>query len=216
VAGDFNAKHLMWCSRQNNTAGQSLLTHYYKNNYVISAPSQPTYFPDLHSLGADILDIAILSNVLTKHSIRTLGNLSTSDHRPVLLSFNCPFEPAETKPTFTYSAANLTLFQSYIVSHLNTHCLVGNCLVGNCSISGIDVAIKHLSVTIISAARHAIPLKSSSFSTLQIASSTLALIQKRNRLRSLWQRTHDFSLRPLINSLKYQIDSTIKQQVSYT
>jgi hypothetical protein len=71
LAGDFNAKHLMWCARQNNTAGQSLLTHYYKNNYVISAPSQSIYFPDRHSLGADILDFAILSDVLTKHSIRT-------------------------------------------------------------------------------------------------------------------------------------------------
>jgi hypothetical protein len=178
----------------------------------MSLPPLPNpHFPDRHSLGADILDIAVLSNALTKHSIPTLGNPSTSDHRPVLLSFNCPLEQAETKPTYTYSAANWTLFQSYIVSHLNTQCLAGNC-----SISEIDVAIKHLSNTIISAARHAIPLKSSSYSLLQIASSTLTLIQKRNRLRSLWQRTHDLSLRPLINSLKYQIDSAIKQQVSYT
>jgi hypothetical protein len=159
LAGDFNAKHLMWCARQNNTAGQSRLTHYYKNNCVISAPSQPTYLPDWHYLGADILDIAILSNVLTKHSIRTLGNLPTSDHRTVLRSFKGPFESAELKPTFTYSAANWNIFQSYIVSHLNTQCLDGNC-----SISEIDVAIKHLSDTIISAAQNAIPLKSSSFS----------------------------------------------------
>jgi endonuclease/exonuclease/phosphatase family metal-dependent hydrolase len=105
LAGDFNAKHIMWGSRLNNTAGQSLLSHYYKNSYVISAALQPTYFPDRHTLRSDILDIAILSNVLTRHSIRTLGNLPTSDHRPILLSFNCHFEPAEMKPTFIYSAA---------------------------------------------------------------------------------------------------------------
>jgi endonuclease/exonuclease/phosphatase (EEP) superfamily protein YafD len=47
LAGDFNAKHSMWFSRKINTAGQSLLTHYYKS-YVITAPSQATFFPDRH------------------------------------------------------------------------------------------------------------------------------------------------------------------------
>jgi hypothetical protein len=67
-----------------------------------------------------------------------------------------------------------------------------------------------------SAARHAIPVKRSTYTSLQIASSTRALIQRRNSLRSLWQRTHDLSLRPLINSLKLQIDSAIKYQLSDT
>jgi hypothetical protein len=43
LAGDFNAKHIIWGARVNNTAGQSLLSHYYKNNYTISAP-QAVYF----------------------------------------------------------------------------------------------------------------------------------------------------------------------------
>jgi hypothetical protein len=55
LAGDFNAKHVMWRARQNNTAGQSLLNHYYKNNYVISAPFQPTHFPDGNTTRADLL-----------------------------------------------------------------------------------------------------------------------------------------------------------------
>jgi hypothetical protein len=38
LAGDFNAKHIAWGSRLNNTAGQSLLSHYYNNNYIIAAP----------------------------------------------------------------------------------------------------------------------------------------------------------------------------------
>jgi hypothetical protein len=41
LAGDFNTKHISWHARQNNTAGQTLLKHYYKNNYVISVPSNP-------------------------------------------------------------------------------------------------------------------------------------------------------------------------------
>jgi hypothetical protein len=51
---------------------------------------------------------------------------------------------------------------------------------------------------------------------MQIATSTRVLIQKRNKLRTQWQRTHDITLRPLINSLKEQIDSAIKEQLSNT
>jgi exonuclease III len=44
LAGDLNAKHSMWGSRLNNTAGQTLLSHYYKNNYFISAPCSIHHF----------------------------------------------------------------------------------------------------------------------------------------------------------------------------
>jgi hypothetical protein len=75
LAGDFNAKHVTWCSRQNNTVGQSLLKNCYKNDYVISALAQPTHFPDRNPIGVDIIDFAIVSNVLPNHSIRTLDSL---------------------------------------------------------------------------------------------------------------------------------------------
>jgi endonuclease/exonuclease/phosphatase family metal-dependent hydrolase len=64
LAGDFNAQHVTWRARQNNAAGQSLLNHYFKNNYIISAPSQPTHFPDRNLAGAEMLDFAILSNYI--------------------------------------------------------------------------------------------------------------------------------------------------------
>jgi hypothetical protein len=51
---------------------------------------------------------------------------------------------------------------------------------------------------------------------MQIASSTRLLIQKRNTLRTQQQRTHDITLRPLINSLKEQIDSAIREQLPNT
>jgi exonuclease III len=211
LAGDFNAKHTSWRARQNNTAGQYLLKHYYKNNYVLSVPSHPTHFPDNNPSRADILDFAILSNVLTKHSIRTLGNLSSSDHRPVLLSFPCPLEPVDSIPSFNYNAADWDLFQSHVVDHLNTQCVNGSC-----SIKEIDVAINHLTDIINSAARIAIPRRSGTIRPMQIAASTRTLIHKRNKLRAQWQRTHDISLRPLINSLKEQIDSAVQSQVSDT
>jgi hypothetical protein len=51
---------------------------------------------------------------------------------------------------------------------------------------------------------------------MQIATSTLTLIQKRKKLREQWQGTRDNTLRSLINSIKEQIDSAIKEQLSNT
>jgi hypothetical protein len=199
LAGDYNAMHVTWRARQNNTARQSLLKHYYKNKYVISAPSQPTHFPNRNPIGADILDFAIVSNVLSNHSIRTLGSLSTSDHNPVLLTIRGPLQADETKPNLISREANWKRFQSYVV--------VTQCLDGNCSNREVDVAAKHLIDTLNSAARYAIPLRSRSFIWMQIATYTRILIRKRNKLPAQWQRTHDITIRTLINSLKEQIDS---------
>jgi hypothetical protein len=163
LAGDFNAKHVTWRVRQNNTVRQSLLKHYYKNNYVISSPSQPTHFPDRNPIGADILDFAIVSNVLSIHSIRTLGSLSTSDHHPVLLTIRGPLEVGETKPNFIYREADWSLFLKYLVlvSSLNTQCINGNC-----SRSEIDVAVKNLTDTLNAATHYAIPLRRRTFKSI--------------------------------------------------
>jgi exonuclease III len=109
LAGDFNAKRVTWGARQNNAAGQFLINHYYTNNYIISAPSQPTHFPNRNPAGAEILDFAILSNIFSSHSFRTLGSLSTSDHNPVLLTIRGSLESDEIKPNFMYREANWEL-----------------------------------------------------------------------------------------------------------
>jgi hypothetical protein len=98
----------------------SILQVYYKYNYVISAPSKLTHFPDRNPIGEDILDFVILSNVLSNHSIRTLGSLSTSEHNPVLLTIRGPLQTDENKPNFMYREADWKLFQSYVISNLNT------------------------------------------------------------------------------------------------
>jgi hypothetical protein len=147
--------------------------------------------------------------VLSNYSIRTLGSLSTSDHNPVLLTIRGPLQADETKPNYIYRDADWKLFQTYLAGRLNTHCLDGNS-----STMEVDVAVRHLTDTLNNAARYAIPRKCKTFSSMQIATSTRILIQKINKLRAQWHRTHDVTLRPLINSLKEQIDSAIKNHVS--
>lgn len=44
---DLNSKHLNWNSRSiTNPTGRSLFSHMYNNDYYITAPITPTYFPD--------------------------------------------------------------------------------------------------------------------------------------------------------------------------
>jgi hypothetical protein len=161
LAGDFVAKQIMWRASQNNTAGQSHLKHYYKNNYVSSAPSQPKHFPDRNIIEVDILDVAILSNVLSNHTIRPLGSPSTSDHNPVLLTIRSLFTSGLY---FIYGEVDWKLFQSYVIGNLNTQCLDGNCPKRE-----IDVGMKHLTDTMNSAALYAIKMRSRTFRSMQIA-----------------------------------------------
>jgi hypothetical protein len=144
---------------------QSLLKHYYKNNYIISAPSQATHFSDRNPAGAEILHFAVLSNLLSSHSVRTLGSLSTSDHNLVLLHIRGPLKPEEIKLHFIYRDANWELFQNYLVNNLNTQRLEGNC-----SKSEIDVALVHLTDTLNRATLYAVPLKRRTFNSMHLHS----------------------------------------------
>jgi hypothetical protein len=139
----------------------------------MSAPSQPTHFPDRNPAGAEILDFAILSNVLSSHTVRTLSSLSTSDHSPILLTIRGPLETGKIKPNFIYREDNWKLFQNYLLNNLNIQCLQGNC-----SKSETDVAVRHLTDIINRASLFAIPLKRRIFRSVQIATSTCVLIQK--------------------------------------
>jgi hypothetical protein len=58
----------------------------------------------------EILDFAIVSKLLSSHSVRTLGSPSTSDHNPVLLTIRGQLEADEIIPEFLYREANWELF----------------------------------------------------------------------------------------------------------
>jgi hypothetical protein len=68
----------------------------------------------------ELLDFAIVSNLLSNHSIRALASLSTCDHNPILLTIRGPLETDETKLNFIYREADWTHFQKFLVSNLDT------------------------------------------------------------------------------------------------
>jgi hypothetical protein len=150
-----------------------------------------------------------LEEIQYGHSVRTLNSLSTSDHSPVLLTIRGPLEEGEIRPTFIHRKANWKLYQNYLVNNVNTQSLEGKC-----SKSEINVAVKHLTDILNRADLYAIPLKRRNFRSMKSATSAHLLIQIKNKPRKQWQRTHDIALRLLINSLKEQIDSVIREHLS--
>ena len=208
LAGDFNSKHSTWNSRNDNSAGRALLSHYNKNEYLIAAPHSPTHIPDRNPDGADVLDFAILNNILSHHTVKTLGFLSHSDHRPVLLTLRGPVQSDERKSIYVYKEANWEHFRSCVHNNLNSKLLSHNPTADQ-----IDKAVSHFTEVVHTAIQKSIPVRTRNSRSMQISPSTRLLIQERNKLRTLWQRTHNIALRPRINSLKQQIDKAIKNQL---
>ncbi|KYB24901.1 hypothetical protein TcasGA2_TC034922, partial [Tribolium castaneum] len=84
AAGDFNAKHINWESRRSNRNG-NILNGFTDQHLDISvlAPVEPTFYRNSDG-AADILDVAIVKNVVHQVRLSAINDLS-SDHNPVLM-----------------------------------------------------------------------------------------------------------------------------------
>jgi hypothetical protein len=128
---------------------------------------------DRNPARAEILDLAIVSNLLSSHSVSALVGLIHIKSQPRLTDYTWAIEAYEIKLNFTYREANWELFQNYLVNKLSIQCIEGNC-----SKSEIDVAVKHLTDTLNRVTRYDITLKRRTFRLMQIATSTRVLIKK--------------------------------------
>jgi hypothetical protein len=154
LAGDFNAKHNTWHSGKNSPSGQTLLKHYNKNDYLIAAPVSPSHIPDNDPASADVLDLALLKNVLSHHTIKTLGFLSHSDHSPIMLKIRGPVQSDEPKTTYVYKEANWQYFKNLVNNSLNSKFLANKA-----TPTEIDNAVTHLKDVLHETIRKLIPTK---------------------------------------------------------
>lgn len=81
IAGDLNAKHRLWSSRNPNPAG-SILNDYAstRHDISISAPNTPTHYPNNLAYTPDVLDIVIMKTGSLRHSIENFPMALSSDH----------------------------------------------------------------------------------------------------------------------------------------
>jgi hypothetical protein len=125
-----------------------------------------------------------------------------------MLTIRGQVQSDEFKGTYVYKEANLEYFRSWVHNNLNTELLSHNP-----TTKEIDKAVSHLTDVVHTATQKSVPLSTRKFRSMEIALSTRVLIQERNKLRILWQRTHNIALRPRINALKQKIDTAIKHQL---
>lgn len=95
AAGDFNAKHPLWNSRQTNSAGTVLYHHAQISDYSIIAPDTPTYFSNTLKNRPDVLDNTITKLPFQSIEITNLNQLS-SYHNPII--FTISDSPISTSP----------------------------------------------------------------------------------------------------------------------
>lgn len=86
ILGDLNAKHIAWNCPTNNKNGKMLLDYCTKNNIIIEAPFEPTFYPTNPSQRPSVIDIILLKNIsITKP--QALSQLS-SNHEPVVFNIS--------------------------------------------------------------------------------------------------------------------------------
>lgn len=119
LAGDFNAKHPAWNSKKTNNRGKALYQHSIKNTYAVLGPIEPTHYSNALNFAPDVLDIAIINNLVTYIEIESLPELP-SDHNPVLITiFNTNTCKIPPHPRFLYKKANWPLFRTTLDNKLN-------------------------------------------------------------------------------------------------
>jgi hypothetical protein len=139
-----------------------------------------------------VLDFAILNNILSHHTVKTLGFLAHSGHRPVLLTIQVPLQSDERRSTYVYKESNWEYFRSWVHNNLNSKLLSHNP-----AASEIDKAVSHFTDVVHTATQKSIPIRIRNWRSMQIAPSTRLLIQERNKLRTLWQRALIFPYGPV-------------------
>jgi hypothetical protein len=70
--------------------------------------------PETNPAGPEVLDFAIVSNILPCHSFRMSGSLSTFDYNTDFLATCDPLAADKIKPTFIYSDAN---WENYLINN---------------------------------------------------------------------------------------------------
>jgi len=189
-AGDFNAKHSLWYSHSINATGRILFDHVQQSDYVISAPTSPTYYPTNPNHRPDILDIALLRlPYLT--TIQNLNELS-SDHNPILLETSA--NPITSSPTTTNSFINWKKFNNILTNVPNSTIRPSS------NRQSIDSALDNLTKNIQHAIEASVHTPKRKNSPQPLPDYIKLEITTKNRLRREWQRHRDPNTKRQLNA----------------
>lgn len=205
--GDFNAKHTSWNCNNNNRAGNSLFSTQQSSHFMIYHTPNHTHFP--HSGQTPSTIDLLLANVNFAFDITTHINQISSDHAPVICNVSgpCSFTP---KKVFDYAKANWNKFRRSIDNRIND-------IPAPSVTTEIDIALSKFTDMITSARSLSVPLSTSQRKS-NISAEAKRLIQHKNYLKRIWQRTHTSPLKQLLkselNKLQKLINSTVSNDIN--
>lgn len=198
AAGDLNAKHGDWGSRNTNTDGKTLQRYCENRHYTVAAPTEPTRYSQ-H--GGEILDIAVVKNINTNYTIQVLDELS-SDHLPVIITLH---GNADTHPN-TRRQINWDTYKNTLdtpIRQLN-------------STDELEHAVEHLERQIQTALDTATKTILVPHKDTQLPGDILELIKQKNRARKRYHTTLDPLDKTALNNLNNQIQDKIHEHRNTT
>lgn len=192
IAGDLNAKHPTWNSRNTNLAGRTLRAHLDKIGVAAHGPVDPTHYPRTKG-NPDVIDICLVKDVGASIEVFTANDLS-SDHNPVLMFFNGEHEEDEAKNKFIrweqFSEELDALVQ------LNTKLD---------STDDVDAAVERFTTAVHTAMTAATVTKSKPRATHRLPQEIEDLIKMRRRARRQWQTHRDILAKREMNRTSRQL-----------
>lgn len=205
AGGDFNAKNIAWGSRLTNTKGRNLYDSLMENNCKFLSTGEPTYWPSDPRKQPDLIDFFIYKSINKKAlMIQSCLELS-SDHSPILLTFETNRIGFDTNTQFTYNRK--TCWETYRE-------LIENRLISTVSLKTaeeIDTAIVYLNTCITNAATFSTPqLKPSQVTALP--NKIKNLLKRKRKLRKLWQENRSPCTKKELNKATKELSFQLQKQ----
>nr|XP_014280010.1 uncharacterized protein LOC106683213 [Halyomorpha halys] len=198
VLGDLNPRHTAWLCGSNNPLG----TYISKTRLAVFHPGVHTFRHRGYPSRTSTLDLLLTRDLHTVTDCRAQA-YGPSDHRPVLYIF----EGTTTTPPASKYLFHKADWKGYRSCVEQTLPLVTPLWTSE----EVDAAVEVITTTIQDAADFTIPKLTPQRNTFRRPPKhILALIGQRNNLRNIYQRTHDYNLKPAINAMTRQIASLMR------
>lgn len=148
IAGDYNSKHPVFCSRRSNDNGKVLNTFLQSSQLQILSQHQPTHYPT-NGNQPDVLGYALHKNINQYLEIKTEDEF-VSDHQPIFIEFKSIPDKNETNTYRDGKNANWKLNHEVIKQDIPGEITLN-------TYSDIDKAVETITLAIQHATEIAVP-----------------------------------------------------------
>lgn len=206
ACGDFNARHRHWNCNRANTAGNILYEYYCRNNFIISHPDEETYIPTDPNKAKSTIDLVITNGI---HQIETIKNsILISDHTGVEMTIKIGIETARSQQRMKldYSKANWKQYKRSLSRNIESE--VSKLQLN--STEDINSFVSIFTKTIIDSRDDSVPVAFHNEYKLNIPDKLMEVIKMKNRLKNIWKRSRQPTVKSTVNKLEKFIKDKIQ------